>query len=56
MWKYVIIPVYLEKVKWTVMAKKTLTDLNAFIESVNKKDNKRNGKTIRFSFVNRKRK
>ena len=54
--KYVIISLCLEKVDWTVMNKKTLTDLSTFIESVNKKDEKRNGKKITFSFTNRKRK
>jgi hypothetical protein len=38
------------------MAKKTVKDLSEFIESVNKKDNKRNGTKITFSFTNRKRK
>ncbi|MDD4874531.1 MAG: hypothetical protein PHE15_06140 [Dehalococcoidales bacterium] len=31
-------------------------ELNRFIENVNKKDTKRNGKKIEFSFVNQKRK
>jgi len=38
------------------MADKPLIDLKTFIENVNKKDKKRNGKKIQFSFVNRKRK
>ena len=37
------------------MADKKLTDVKEFIENVNKKDKKRNGKKIEFSFVNRKR-
>jgi hypothetical protein len=37
------------------VAEKTLTDLETFIENVNKKD-KRSGKRIRFAFVKRKRK
>jgi len=32
------------------------TDLKSFVESVNKKNIKRNGKRIRFNFVERKRK
>jgi len=38
------------------MADKSLTDLKTFIENVNKKDKKHNGKKIRFAFVKRKRK
>lgn len=38
------------------MADKPLKDLESFVESINKKDNKHSGKKIRFSFVNRKRK
>jgi len=38
------------------MADKPLIDLKTFIENVNKKDKKRNGKKIRFGFVKRKRK
>jgi hypothetical protein len=37
------------------MAEKKLTDLKTFIENVNKKDTKRNGKKIKFAFVRRKR-
>ena len=37
------------------MADKKLSDLKEFIENINKKDKKRNGKKIEFSFVNRKR-
>jgi len=37
------------------MAKKELSDIQEFIDSVNKKD-KRNGKKITFGFVKRKRK
>jgi len=49
-------------IQLTVMKKKTATktkpliDLKTFVENVNKKDKKRNGKKIRFAFVNRKRK
>ena len=39
-----------------IMADKPDTDLNTFIENVNKKDTKRNGKKIRFGFTKRKRK
>jgi hypothetical protein len=35
--------------------KKKEIDLKTFIDNVNKKDEKRNGLKIRFSFVNRKR-
>jgi hypothetical protein len=38
------------------MAEKKLTDVKEFIESINKKSGKRNGKAIRFAFVKRKRK
>ncbi len=38
------------------MGDRPLTDLKAFIENVNKKNNKRNGKKIRFAFTKRKRK
>ena len=38
------------------MADKKLTDLETFVENVNKKDKKRNGLKIHFAFVNRKRK
>jgi len=38
------------------MSDKKLPDLKEFIESVNKKETKRNGKKIRFNFCNRKRK
>ena len=34
---------------------KTLTDVNEFIENVNKKEARRNGKKIRFAFTRRKR-
>ena len=49
-------------IQLTVMKKKTatnekpLTDLETFVENINKKDTKRNGLKIRFAFVNRKRK
>ena len=39
-----------------IMAEKKLTDLKEFIESVNKKNKKHNGKVIQFAFVNKKRK
>jgi hypothetical protein len=38
------------------MNDKSLTDLKTFIENVNKKDRKRNGKKVRFSWLKRKRK
>ncbi len=38
------------------MGDRPLTDLKTFIENVNKKNNKHNGKKIRFSFTKRKRK
>ena len=38
------------------MSAKPLTDLKTFVDNVNKKDKKRNGKKIRFAFVKRKRK
>jgi len=38
------------------MVDKSLGDLKTFIESVNKKNKKHNGKKVRFHFVNRKRK
>jgi hypothetical protein len=38
------------------MDDKPLTDLKTFIENVNKKSNKRNGRKIRFAFTKRKRK
>jgi len=37
------------------MAEKKLKDLKTFIENVNKKDTKRNGKKIKFAFTRRKR-
>ena len=38
------------------MGDRLLTDLKTFIENVNKKNNNRNGKKIRFAFTKRKRK
>jgi len=38
------------------MGDEKLTDLKTFIENVNKKENKRNGKKVRFAFTRRKRK
>jgi hypothetical protein len=38
------------------MTEKKTTDLKTFIENVNKKDEKRNGKKVRFGFTKRKRK
>jgi hypothetical protein len=38
------------------MGDRPLTDLKTFIENVNKKNNKHNGKKIRFAFSKRKRK
>jgi len=38
------------------MNNKSLTDLNTFIENVNKKNKKHNGKRVRFSWLKRKRK
>jgi len=38
------------------MGDKPLIDLKTFIENINKKNGKRNGKKIRFAFVKRKRK
>ncbi len=38
------------------MGDRPLTDLKTFIENVNKKNNKHNGKKIRFAFTKRKRK
>lgn len=46
----------IQKKKDTTMTEKPLPDLKTFIENMNKKDNKRNGKKIRFNFVKRKRK
>jgi hypothetical protein len=37
------------------MADKSLADLETFIENVNKKNQKHNGKKVRFAFVKRKR-
>ena len=37
------------------MVEKKQTDLKTFIENVNKKDTKRNGKKTRFGFTRRKR-
>jgi len=37
------------------MAEKKLTDVKAFIASVNKKNKNHNGKVIQFAFVNKKR-
>ena len=42
--------------KSIAMAEKKNTDLQQFIETVNKKDGKVKGKKIRFAFVKRKRK
>ena len=38
------------------MSDKPVTDLKTFIENVNKKEEKRNGKKVRFGFTKRKRK
>ena len=38
------------------MSDKPMMDLKTFIDSINKKDEKRNGLKIRFAFVKRKRK
>ena len=38
------------------MVDKSLADLKTFIENVNKKNQKHNGKKIRFAFAKRKRK
>jgi hypothetical protein len=38
------------------MGDKPLTDLKTFVENVNKKNNKHNGKRVRFHFTKRKRK
>ncbi len=38
------------------MTEKKLTDVKEFIESVNKKNKKHNGKATQFAFVNKKRK
>ena len=38
------------------MGDKPITDLKTFIENVNKKNDKHNGKRIRFNFTKRKRK
>lgn len=38
------------------MSGKTLPDLKTFIDNVNKKDKKRSGKKIRYSWTKRKRK
>jgi len=38
------------------MGDRPLTDLKTFIENANKKNNKHNGKKIRFAFTKRKRK
>lgn len=38
------------------MSDKTPTDLKTFVENINKKNNKHNGKKIRFGWVKRKRK
>jgi len=44
-----------ELIKGLLMAEKKLTDLKTFIENVNKKDTKRNGKKVKFGFTRRKR-
>jgi hypothetical protein len=38
------------------MTEKKTVDLKTFIENVNKKEEKRNGKKVRFGFTKRKRK
>ncbi len=38
------------------MSDKPLTDLKTFIENVNKKSNKHNGKKVRFNWIKQKRK
>ena len=38
------------------MTEKKTADLKTFIENVNKKEEKRNGKKVRFGFTKRKRK
>jgi len=38
------------------MSNKSPTDLNTFVENVNKKDKNHNGKRVRFSWLKRKRK
>jgi hypothetical protein len=38
------------------MTEKKMSDLKTFIENVNKKEEKRNGKKVRFGFTKRKRK
>jgi len=38
------------------MSDKEMIDLKTFLENVNKKDKKRNGKKVRFGFTKRKRK
>ena len=45
----------IELIKGLFMAEKKLTDLKTFIENVNKKDSKRNGKKVKFGFTKRKR-
>ena len=42
--------------KGIAMSEKTLPDLKTFMENVNKKEKKHNGKKIRFSWTKRKRK
>jgi len=51
-----LLPLAVER-GWITMGKKFLTcDLRSFIDNVNQKDKKHNGKKIRFAFVRRKRK
>ena len=38
------------------MTEKKMADLKTFLENVNKKEEKRNGKKVRFGFTKRKRK
>ena len=38
------------------MSNKTPVDLKTFVETINKKDKKHNGKRVRFSWLKRKRK
>jgi hypothetical protein len=38
------------------MSNKPLIDINTFVENINKKDKKHNGKRVRFNWLKRKRK
>jgi hypothetical protein len=45
-----------EEIDMAEKTEKKLSDVNTFVENINKKDNNHNGKKIHFAFCNRKRK